>query len=104
MQSELTNDDNDAIAILAAGLRPFSQLSTTMPVSMVNAFLLVAKKGDRTTGELAKAAGTSLSKMSRHLGDLSAAGRYDTAGLGLVEQKIGLQDQRLVRCSVTERG
>jgi DNA-binding MarR family transcriptional regulator len=104
MQSN-TEDTEEALSSLAAALRPFRELGTSsFPVSIVLTFLLVAKRQDRTVGELAKAAGISLGTMSRQLADLGQTNRYGSPGLGLIEQRAELADRRYMRHRLTPKG
>jgi DNA-binding MarR family transcriptional regulator len=103
-----TANDQAALSILAAGLRPFKEMGTasksSFPISLVSAFMLVATHEGRTVSELARTAGVHLPKMSRQLADLSDVNRYGAPGLGLIEQRVDIQDNRFMRSRLTVKG
>jgi DNA-binding MarR family transcriptional regulator len=108
MTNILSNEDQSALSILASGLRPFREMGTAtnsnFPISLVAAFMLVASAEGKTVSELAKIAGVNLAKMSRSLADLSSVNRYGAPGLGLIEQRVDIQDNRFMRSRLTEKG
>ena len=93
---------------LSAALRPLEHLANetlvVMNVSLVQTFLLVAARPDRTVTDLAQAAGVSNGTMSRRLADLSAVNRYGAPGMGLVERSANSFDRRHVRNRLSVKG
>jgi hypothetical protein len=99
---------DEALANLAAALRPFQDLArdtlVTMSVLLVQTFLMVARKPDQTNSELARAAGVPNGTMSRLLSDLSGISRSGTPGLELVEQRIYILDRRHTTNRLSSKG
>jgi DNA-binding MarR family transcriptional regulator len=69
MTNVISNDD--AIASLAAAIKPFQDLArdtlVTVSVSLVQVFLMIASTPDKSNSELAKAFGMSNGTVSRIL-------------------------------------
>jgi DNA-binding MarR family transcriptional regulator len=107
MASIISSDDS-VLSKLSAALRPLEDLANqtlvAMPVSLVQTFLLVAARPDRTVTELADAAGVRNGTMSRRLADLSKTNRCGQPGMGLVERNINGLDRRYVRNRLSVKG
>jgi DNA-binding MarR family transcriptional regulator len=99
-------DDRQALSTLAAALAPFKDVNKigSMPLSIVATFILVAQWPGKTVGEYAKLADTSINSMSRQLADLSDTNRHGGAGMGLIQQRVDLQDGRYQRSTLTVKG
>jgi DNA-binding MarR family transcriptional regulator len=104
----IDNQDRSALSHLAAALLPFKEIclaeKQSMPPTIVSTFLAVARKEGQTVSELARAANVSMATMSRQLSDLTTVNRYGAIGLGLIEQRFDLDDQRYQRSYLTTKG
>jgi DNA-binding MarR family transcriptional regulator len=104
----IISSDDSVLSKLSAALRPLEDLANqtlvAMPVSLVQTFLLVAARPDRTVTELADAAGVRNGTMSRRLADLSAVNRCGAPGMGLVERNVNGVDRRHVRNRLSVKG
>lgn len=96
--------DTRAIRRFYETLRKFSELSPTMPVMQVVAFVTVAMHEGRSLGELSQIANIKQSTMSRYLLDLSDKTRVGEAGYGLVKREADPQELRRNMYSLTPRG
>ncbi len=87
-----TISNEDAIATLLEALFIFRKVNTASrrTVPLLETFLLVARGGRITVGDLAKAVGVSPSAMSKILDDLSHVDRRGDRGMGLIERERGL--------------
>jgi hypothetical protein len=94
-----TADYRQALSTLAAALRQFKEVNKigSMPLSIAATFVMVAMWPGKTVGEYAKLADTSVNSMSRQLADLSDCNRHGGAGMGLIQQRVDLQDGRYQR-------
>ncbi|SRR5258708_32794354 len=108
MTSIMQLTDDEALANLAAALKPFQDLArdtlVVVSVALVQTFLMVAMKPDQTISELARAAGVPNGTMSRLLSDLSDIGRSGAPGLGLIEQRINVFDRRHTTNRISPKG
>lgn len=85
-------------------LGKFAELSPTMPVMQVLAFMVVAQNEGKSLGELGKIANIKQSTMSRYLLDLSDKTRIGAAGYGLVKRESDPQELRRNMYSLTPKG
>ena len=106
--TSIISSDESVLSKLSAALRPLEDLANqtlvAMPVSLVQTFLLVASRPNRTVTELADAAGVRNGTMSRRLADQSKANRCGAAGIGLVERNVNGFDRRYVRNRLSVKG
>jgi DNA-binding MarR family transcriptional regulator len=103
----LTNEDLSALGAFSASLQPFKELSSagsSLPFSIIIAFLAVASRDGAGAFQLGKDLGMSQGSLSRVLADLSAVNRNGGAGLGLVEQRSESSDRRIQTSRLTEKG
>jgi DNA-binding MarR family transcriptional regulator len=75
-----------------------------MPVNKLMSLFTVAMKEGLTVDDYAKRAGISATTMSRHLLDLGEVDRNKKAGLGLVEGRTNVTNQREKVYALTHKG
>jgi|HubBroStandDraft_5_1064220.scaffolds.fasta_scaffold64269_3 DNA-binding MarR family transcriptional regulator len=75
-----------------------------LPVNKLMTLLTVAQKQGLTVDDYAKRAGISPTTMSRHLLDLGQVDRNQDAGLGLVEGRVNVTNQRERVYELTAKG
>jgi DNA-binding MarR family transcriptional regulator len=75
-----------------------------MPVNKLMSLFTVAMKEGLTVDDYAKRAGISPTTMSRHLLDLGEVDRNKHAGLGLVEGRTNVTNQREKVYALTHKG
>lgn len=75
-----------------------------LPVNKLMTLLTVAQKQGLTVDDYAKRAGISPTTMSRHLLDLGEVDRKQEAGLGLVEGRVNVTNQRERVYELTAKG
>ena len=75
-----------------------------MPANKVMTLMTVAIKEGLTVDDYAKRAGISPTTMSRHLLDLGDTDRNKKAGLGLVEGRVNITNQRERVYQLTPKG
>jgi DNA-binding MarR family transcriptional regulator len=75
-----------------------------MPTNKLMTLLTVALKEGLTVDEYAKRAGISATTMSRHLLDLGESDRTKQPGLGLVEGRTNVTNQREKVYALTHKG
>lgn len=75
-----------------------------LPVNKLMTLLTVAHKQGLTVDDYAKRAGISPTTMSRHLLDLGEVDRKQEAGLGLVEGRVNVTNQRERVYELTAKG
>ena len=84
--------NEDAIAKMLNALFVFRKVNTaarrTVPV--LETFLLIARGGRITVGDLSKAVGVSPSAISKILDDLGHTDRRGDRGMGLIERERGM--------------
>lgn len=76
----------------------------TMPVNKLMTLFEVATKEGMTVDDYAKRAGISPTTMSRHLLDLGDIDRKMAPGLGLVEGRVNVTNQREKVYGLTPKG
>jgi DNA-binding MarR family transcriptional regulator len=96
MNIELADTERPAVTALTTALLSFTR--TGAPLTLLPAFLAVARWPSRTCAELAKLEGASLSTMNRWLLVLGHA------DLALVRTQAEAGDARYVRHSLTAKG
>jgi DNA-binding MarR family transcriptional regulator len=75
-----------------------------MPVNKLMSLFTVAMKEGLTVDDYSKRAGISATTMSRHLLDLGEVDRNKHAGLGLVEGRTNVTNQREKVYALTHKG
>jgi DNA-binding MarR family transcriptional regulator len=82
----------------------FLAYSSTIPLAMAEAFLLVALNEGKSLRELCAISGQPQSTMSRHLLDLGDRNRRMEPGLGLVEWRLHPRELRRKQYLLSPKG
>jgi hypothetical protein len=90
--------------LAAVQLKPFREINRSMPLSYIDAFLLVAMEEGKGVAEYASAAQISPTVMTRNLLDIGDRNRRRESGYGLVTQERDLFDLRKHNGRVTSVG
>jgi Transcriptional regulators len=104
VKQSVSDIDKGELSKALAVLEPFKNLSSTMPLQYVTAFMLVALEEGKGVTEYAKEAGVAPSVMTRHLADLGDVNRYHESGYGLVKLETDLMDRRFKKVMLTHAG
>ena len=92
------------LARLSEALDLFKDICSTMPLSQLQAFLLVANDQGKSLGELSAITGMKQSTLSRYLLDWSDKTRKGTQGYGLVAREAVPEELRRNCYSLTAKG
>ncbi|AYJ85547.1 MarR family transcriptional regulator [Sphingomonas paeninsulae] len=105
----MTNETTDAqlnrpVTQLAAAIDVFREVTSTMSLAQLKAFLVVATNEGKSLGELTLIAGGKTSTMSRYLLDFSDKVKNGGDGYGLISRTSDPAELRRNVYSLTPRG
>jgi DNA-binding MarR family transcriptional regulator len=103
-KSTLNENERDAARAALLMLKPFRDLSPTMPLSYAVAFLAVAAEEGQGVAEYAGQLEISPAVMTRNLLDIGDRNRNKEPGLGLITQERDFEDLRRHNARVTPAG
>lgn len=103
-RTELSKEGRTVLLKGVVFLRLFQELDKNIPLSIANAFLLVALNEGKSLKEYANMAGMSQSTMSRHLLDLGEKKRQGGEGYGLVIRRNDPFELRKNMYRLTDKG
>jgi len=92
------------LARLSNALDLFKNICSTMPLSQLQAFLLVANDPGKSLGELSAIAGIKQSTLSRYLLDWSDKTRTGAPGYRLIAREVDPEELRRNSYSLTAKG
>jgi DNA-binding MarR family transcriptional regulator len=92
------------IVALGRVLDEFRKLNPSMPVSQIQALLLVALDLPMGMGDYAERTGVKPSTASRYLLDLGPPRHPDDSAFGLIDRGVDPQEPRRARYTLSKRG
>jgi len=103
-KQSFTDEEKRYARAMLHALKPFREVSPTMPIQYLYAYFLVVLKEGQGVGEYAEEAGVTPAIMTRHLLEIGERSRDREEGMGLIEQHRDKWDLRKRLACLTPKG